>query len=248
MIPRRLLGHRRYFPLPHQVRIERVQAVEQPTLVGFNAAGQIGGFVKMLMWDGIDCHRCRMLGWSARSFDDPALRFLHLRTMGSSQGGLWRGRWRHGTGQWFMGTGLVYMTASALRRSLEPPFFTGGLAMWLSMRSMDQPLVQYLLLGLTLFVMAWAGRKIFAGAWVPTRAARDAEIATQVATAQRHGKRGNQFQFIRHLDLRGKKSRLGAGMAKPCGCLQTIHAAMMRAQMAINQRSTSCRRPLASQH
>ena len=72
-----------------------------------------------------------MLGWSARSFDDPALRFLHLRTMGSSQGGLWRGRWRHGTGQWFMGTGLVYMTASALRRSLERPLFAGGVAMWL---------------------------------------------------------------------------------------------------------------------
>ena len=45
----------------------------------------------------------------------------------------------------------------------------GGLAMWLSMRSMDQPLVQYLLLGLTLFVMAWAGRKIFAGAWTAAR-------------------------------------------------------------------------------
>ena len=26
---------------------------------------QIGGFVRELMWDGIDCHRCRMLGWIA---------------------------------------------------------------------------------------------------------------------------------------------------------------------------------------
>lgn len=93
---------------------------------------QIGGFVQEVMWDGIDCHRCRMLGWSARSFDDPELRFLHLRPMGSSQGsGLWTGRWRHGTGQWFMGTGLPYMTASALYRLLEPPLFAGGLAMWL---------------------------------------------------------------------------------------------------------------------
>lgn len=92
---------------------------------------EIGGFVPHVMWDGIDCHRCRMLGWSARSFDVPDLRFLHLRAMGSSQGGLWTGRWRHGTGQWFMGTGLLYMTASALRRSARPPIVTGGLAMWL---------------------------------------------------------------------------------------------------------------------
>jgi len=92
---------------------------------------EIGGFVPEVMWDGIDCHRCRMLGWSARSFDDPELRFLHLRAMGSSQSGLWTGRWRHGAGQWFMGTGLVYMTASALSRCARPPLVRGGLAMWL---------------------------------------------------------------------------------------------------------------------
>ena len=43
---------------------------------------EIGGFVPHVMWDGIDCHRCRMLGWTARSFDDPELRFLHLRADG----------------------------------------------------------------------------------------------------------------------------------------------------------------------
>ncbi len=32
---------------------------------------QIGGFVRELMWDGIDCHRCRQLGWLAASWDDP---------------------------------------------------------------------------------------------------------------------------------------------------------------------------------
>jgi glycosyltransferase involved in cell wall biosynthesis len=92
---------------------------------------EIGGFVPHVMWDGIDCHRCRMLGWSARSFDGPDLRFVHLRAMGSSQGGLWTGRWRHGSGQWFMGTGLLYMTASAIRRGARPPIVTGGVAMWL---------------------------------------------------------------------------------------------------------------------
>jgi glycosyltransferase involved in cell wall biosynthesis len=92
---------------------------------------EIGGFVPAVMWDGIDCHRCRMLGWSAQSYDDPRLRFVHLRPMGSSQHGLWRGRWRHGSGQWFMGTGFGYMSASALFRMGRRPLLQGGLAMWL---------------------------------------------------------------------------------------------------------------------
>ncbi len=32
---------------------------------------EIGGFVREVMWDGIDCHRCRMLGWIAASWNDP---------------------------------------------------------------------------------------------------------------------------------------------------------------------------------
>ena len=46
---------------------------------------EIGGFVREVMWDGIDCHRCRMLGWIAESVDAEDLRFVHLRPMGSSQ-------------------------------------------------------------------------------------------------------------------------------------------------------------------
>jgi glycosyltransferase involved in cell wall biosynthesis len=92
---------------------------------------QIGGFVREVMWDGIDCHRCRMLGWIARSWDDPELRFVHLRPMGSSERGIVAGRLRSGRGQYFMGTGLAYMTASALYRMSRPPLVVGGLAMWL---------------------------------------------------------------------------------------------------------------------
>ena len=91
---------------------------------------QIGGFVRQVMWDGIDCHRCRMLGWIACSWDDPEIRFLHLRPMGASQQGILTGRMRHGYGQYFMGTSLAYMTASAVYRATRPPFLTGGLAMW----------------------------------------------------------------------------------------------------------------------
>jgi glycosyltransferase involved in cell wall biosynthesis len=91
---------------------------------------EIGGFVRQVMWDGIDGHRCRMLGWIACSWDDPELRFTHLRPMGSSQQSIWTGRKRHGFGQYFMGTGLAYMTVSALFRMTRPPLVVGGLAMW----------------------------------------------------------------------------------------------------------------------
>lgn len=90
----------------------------------------IGGFVREVMWDGIDCHRCRMRGWIACSWDEPDLRFEHLRPMGSSQKSIWTGRMRHGYGQRFMGTGWTYMTVSSVFRMAVPPYVLGGLAMW----------------------------------------------------------------------------------------------------------------------
>ncbi|MFP4222647.1 MAG: glycosyltransferase [Phycisphaeraceae bacterium] len=91
---------------------------------------QIGGFVREVMWDGIDCHRCRMLGWIARSWDDPELRFIHLRPMGTSQRGVLTGRMRHGYGQHYMGSSLAYVTASAVYRIAHPPAVIGSLATW----------------------------------------------------------------------------------------------------------------------
>ncbi|MEP6940806.1 MAG: hypothetical protein ABI846_13660, partial [Rudaea sp.] len=90
---------------------------------------EIGGFVREVMWDGIDGHRCRMLGWLACSWDDPELRFVHLRPMGSSQSGIYKGRMRHGSGQYFMGTGFLYMLANAINRLNEKPVVLGSLAM-----------------------------------------------------------------------------------------------------------------------
>lgn len=89
---------------------------------------EIGGFVREVMWDGIDCHKCRMLGWMTRSWDDPDLRFVHLRPMGSSQTNILVGRMRHGYGQYFMGTGLLWMLATAIYRIPEKPYVIGGLA------------------------------------------------------------------------------------------------------------------------
>jgi poly-beta-1,6-N-acetyl-D-glucosamine synthase len=100
---------------------------------------QIGGFVRQVMWDGIDCHQCRMRGWIACSWDEPELRFIHLRPMGSSQQSVYTGRMRHGYGQYFMGTGFLYMMASALGRVNQKPYVLGSLAMlWGWLRSAVQ--------------------------------------------------------------------------------------------------------------
>ena len=90
---------------------------------------QIGGFVREVMWDGIDGHRCRQLGWIAVSWDEPELRFVHLRPMGTSHKNWWTGRTRHGFGQYFMGTAPAWMLASATYRMSRPPVVVGGIAM-----------------------------------------------------------------------------------------------------------------------
>jgi poly-beta-1,6-N-acetyl-D-glucosamine synthase len=103
---------------------------------------EIGGFVREVMWDGIDCHQCRMHGWIACSWDDPELRFVHLRPMGSSQQSLYVGRMRHGYGQYFMGTGFLYMAASAFGRVNQKPYVLGSLAMlwgWLKAAAQRKP-------------------------------------------------------------------------------------------------------------
>jgi glycosyltransferase involved in cell wall biosynthesis len=89
---------------------------------------EIGGFVRAVMWDGIDCHRCRMRGWLAESLPDEELRFLHLRPQGSSDKGIWTGRVRAGRGQYFMGTSPPYAVASALSRVLKHPVLLGSVA------------------------------------------------------------------------------------------------------------------------
>lgn len=105
----------------------------------------IGGFVREVMWDGIDCHRCRMHGWIACSWDEPELRFIHLRPEGSSHQSVYTGRIRHGYGQYFMGTGFVYMLASAIYRINTKPYLLGSLATlwgWLNSALQHKPRYQ----------------------------------------------------------------------------------------------------------
>ncbi|MEO0930043.1 MAG: glycosyltransferase family A protein, partial [Pseudomonadota bacterium] len=92
---------------------------------------EIGGLVREVMWDAIDCHKARQLGWKAISWDEPDLRFEHLRPMGSSQTSIYTGKRRHGFGQYFMGTDPFYFTATAIFRSIEPPYVLGGMSMML---------------------------------------------------------------------------------------------------------------------
>lgn len=105
---------------------------------------EIGGFVRQVMWDGIDCHRARMLGWIAESVDTEDIRFIHLRPMGSSENGIWTGRLRHGFGQYFMGTSPLYYMAVAVYRLPVYPRLTGSVAMlWGYLRSWLKGLPRY---------------------------------------------------------------------------------------------------------
>ncbi|MBO0732737.1 MAG: glycosyltransferase family 2 protein [Methylocapsa sp.] len=90
---------------------------------------EIGGFVREVMWDGIDCHRARMLGWIAESVDLAPIRFLHLRPQGASQKGIWTGRLRAGFGQYFMGTSPLYYMAASIYRLPAHPVLIGSVAM-----------------------------------------------------------------------------------------------------------------------
>ena len=87
----------------------------------------VGGFVREVQWDGIDGHICRLNGWIAASVNEPDLKIIHLRPMGSSQQNIWVGRKRWGRGKYFMGSAWYYVLASALYRSIEPPYIVGGI-------------------------------------------------------------------------------------------------------------------------
>jgi biofilm PGA synthesis N-glycosyltransferase PgaC len=105
---------------------------------------EIGGFVRQVMWDGIDCHRCRMLGWIAESRDLKDIRFVHLRPQGASQKGIWTGRVRAGFGQYFMGTSTLYYVAVGMYRLPAHPAVIGSMAMlWGYFRSWFKGLPRY---------------------------------------------------------------------------------------------------------
>lgn len=89
----------------------------------------IGGFEQTILWDGIDIHRCRMHGYTTKSFFNPNARLYHHRLMGSSDRNVYKGRVRLGKGLYFMGYHPLYLIASGVFRMKEKPFIMGGLIM-----------------------------------------------------------------------------------------------------------------------
>jgi poly-beta-1,6-N-acetyl-D-glucosamine synthase len=139
---------------------------------------EIGGFVREVMWDGIDCHRCRMLGWIAESVDEEELRFLHLRPMGSSQHSIWTGRVRSGYGQYFMGTWAPYLLASAAFRLFEHPVLYGSAAMiWGYLRSAVRRAPRYGDAEFRGFLRRYQRRCLLRGKAAATRALNDEQRA-----------------------------------------------------------------------
>lgn len=129
-----------------------------------SAFAAMGGFVREVMWDGIDCHRCRMMGQIACSWDEPDLRFVHLRPMGSSQQSIYTGRMRHGYGQYFMGTGFLYVLASAIKKIPEKPFALGAAYMlWGWLKSAIQRTPRYNDLEFRKFLRAYQSRALLVG-------------------------------------------------------------------------------------
>lgn len=89
----------------------------------------IGGFEFDVGWDAYDCHKARWMGWRARSWDDPEIRFEHLRLMGSSQKSIYHGRIRHGRGAYLLGSHPLFLCAAVARRAvMERPRVVGALA------------------------------------------------------------------------------------------------------------------------
>ena len=89
----------------------------------------IGGFARAAGWDGIDGHMCRLRGWVAASLDDPELRMIHRRQMGSSHMNVLHGRIRGGRGKWYIGSSLPYVLATTVYRAVDSPYLIGSLLM-----------------------------------------------------------------------------------------------------------------------
>lgn len=97
----------------------------------------IGGFARVVGWDGIDGHVCRQRGWSAASSDGEHLRLVHRRQMGSSDHSVFRGRVRGGSGKYYIGNSLTYVLVTAVYRAADPPIVIGAaLMVWGYLRAM----------------------------------------------------------------------------------------------------------------
>ena len=88
----------------------------------------IGGFVRSLGWDAIDCYKARMRGWETRSFEDLPVRH-HVKTW--TKGGLLHGRRRSGRMEYLIGTHPLFFCAKCLREvGSKPLLISAGALAW----------------------------------------------------------------------------------------------------------------------
>jgi poly-beta-1,6-N-acetyl-D-glucosamine synthase len=161
---------------------------------------EIGGFVREVMWDGIDCHRARMLGWIAESADREAIRFIHLRPQGASQKDIWTGRLRKGFGQYFMGTSPVYYLAVVIYHLPAYPALIGSLAMlWGYFSSWLKGLPRYSDLEFRRFLRSYQHACL--------------RMGKRAATAQISADRA-QLWYANHPSLKSQETRGGGAPAR----------------------------------
>ena len=88
----------------------------------------IGGPVRSLGWDAIDCYKARMRGWETRSFEDLPVRH-HVKTW--IKGGLLHGRRRSGRMEYLIGTHPLFFLAKCVRELGSKPFLiSAGALAW----------------------------------------------------------------------------------------------------------------------
>jgi biofilm PGA synthesis N-glycosyltransferase PgaC len=85
----------------------------------------IGGFVPRHGWDGIDILRAQMKGWQSRHL--PHLLVDHYRPTGKRQGGV-SVRIDRGRTSYYLGSHPLFVLITSLRRMVDWPYITGGLA------------------------------------------------------------------------------------------------------------------------
>jgi hypothetical protein len=117
------------------------------------------------------------------SWDEPDIQFTHLRPMGSSQQNIIAGRMRHGFGQYFMGTGFIYMFASGIFRMSRPPYLVGGLAMmWGYLRSWFKRVPRFEDAELSAFIRRYQWACLLKGKRRATAELNDGQEAVWLAT------------------------------------------------------------------
>jgi biofilm PGA synthesis N-glycosyltransferase PgaC len=88
---------------------------------------EIGGLVRGIGWDGLDCVKAIMLGWHTETYEDEGLEVLTLRPENSSIKNIYYGWARYGKTLHFAGAHPVWLLASAMYHMLDRPYVLSGI-------------------------------------------------------------------------------------------------------------------------